>query len=222
MSQQINLYNPLLRKQKKPFSARSIAITLGVLALALCAFYAVAVLQTRQAETLARDYRQQVATQRDQLVKLTQQLSPKSRSQALEAEVARLESEAKARQSVLDALSTGELGNTAGFSEFFAAFARQALPGIWLTGLVIGDSGNELQVNGRALRPDLVPTYLKALNGEPVMRGRRVTEMKLAAKSAPPPAPGAKPQPGPERFIEFTLTAPRSLPDAPAEKGKKS
>lgn len=222
MSQQINLYNPLLRKQKKPFSARSIAITLGVLALALGAFYAVAVVQTRQAETLARDYRQQVASQRDQLVKLTKQLSPQSRSQALEAEVARLESEVQARQAVLGALSTGELGNTAGFSEFFAAFARRTLPGIWLTGVVLGDSGNDLQVSGRALRPDLVPTYLKALNGEPAMRGRRVTEMKLAAKTLPPPAPGAKAQPGPERFIEFTLTAPRRLPDVPAEKGKKS
>ena len=221
MSQQINLYNPLLRKQEKHFSARSIAVGLVLLLVGVCGFYALAMVQARKAESLARESRAQVTMQREQLVKLTKQLAPQSRSQALEADVARLEAEVKARQVVLAALSTGELGNTGGFSEFFAAFARRALPGVWLTGLVIGESGNELQVIGRASRPDLVPTYLKALNGEPIMRGRRVTEMKLAAKSLPAPAPGAKPQSGPERFIEFTLTAPRRLADAPPEKGAK-
>jgi hypothetical protein len=221
MGQQINLYNPLLRPQRKSFSARSIAMTLGFLAVGLCGIYAFALVQARKAESIARDYSQQVAAQREELMKLTQQLAPRSRSQALEADVARLESEVKARQSVLGALRTGELGNTAGFSEFLAALARQALPGTWLTGLVIGDSGNELQVSGRALRPDLVPSYLKALSKEPMMRGRRVTEMKLAAKSTPPPAPGTKPAPGPERYVEFTLTAPLRLADAPAAKGTK-
>jgi hypothetical protein len=55
------------------------------------------------------------------------------------------------------------------------------------------------------------------LNQEPMMRGRRVTEMKLAAKSAPR-ASGAAEQKGPERFVEFTLTAPLRLAEAPAPK----
>lgn len=221
MSQQINLYNPLFLKQEKHFSARSIAIALGVLVVGLGAFYTYALVQLRAAERAARDYTVQVASQRDQLMKLTAKLSPQARSKALEAEVARLEGEVKARQTVLAALGTGELGNTAGFSEFFAALARQVVPGVWLTGLVIGDSGNELLVQGRALRPDLVPTYLKALSSELMMRGRRVTEMKLAAKSLPPEKSTEKGARGPERFVEFTLTAPLRLADPPAEKGTK-
>src|SRR5688572_31720282 len=147
MAQQINLYNPLFLKQEKHFSARSIGIALGAIALGLCAFYTYALVQTRAAESAARDYSVQVATQRDQIVKLTAKLAPQARSKALEAEVARLEGEVQARQSVLSALGTGELGNTAGFSEFLAALARQAVPGVWLTGLVIADSGNDLQVH---------------------------------------------------------------------------
>ncbi len=217
MSQQINLYNPIFLKQEKHFSARTILQALALIVVGLGAFYAYALVQTRAAERVVRDQREQVAAQRDQLVKLGPKFSPEGRSKALESEVARLEAEVKARQSVLGSLSTGELGNTTGFSEFLAALGRRAVPGVWLTGLNIGESGNDLQVSGRALRPELVPAYLKALNEEPMMRGRRITEMKLAAKAAAPPAGqggAAKTPPGPQRFVEFAVTAPLRVSDA--------
>jgi hypothetical protein len=222
MSQQINLYNPIFLKQEKHFSARTIAQALGLIVAGLGAFYAYALVQTLAAERVAGQQREQVALQRDQLIKLGPKFSPEGRSKALESEVARLEGEVKTRSSVLAAFSAGELGNTKGFSEFLAALGRQAVPGVWLTGLNIGESGNELQVSGRALRPELVPAYLKALNGEPMMRGRQVTEMKLAAKTvAPAPGKGgtAKPAPAPQRFVEFTVSAPLSVSDTP--KGAK-
>jgi hypothetical protein len=209
MSQQINLYDPIFLKKEKHFSARTIAQALGVMAVALVAFYVYALVQTRAAERGVGELGNQVAAQRDQLVQLTPKLSPEGRSRALEAEVARLEAEVAARQTMLALLGTGQLGNTTGFSEFLAALGRQAVPGVWLTGLSIGESGNDFQVHGRALRPELVPAYLQALNSEPMMRGRQVTEMKLAAKSAPP-----------RQFVEFTVTAPQRLADtAPAAKG---
>jgi hypothetical protein len=222
MSQQINLYNPIFLKQEKHFSARTIVQAIGVIVIALGAFYAYALVQTRAAESVTHEQRDRVAAQRDQLVKLGPQLSPEGRSKALEAEVARLEAEVKARQSVLAALGTGELGNTAGFSEFLAALGRRAVPGVWLTGLNVGESGNDLRLSGRALRPELVPAYLKALSEEPMMRGRRVTEMKLAAKVAalpPAPAGSATSAAPPRRYIEFTVNAPLRMPDVP--KGAK-
>jgi len=222
VSQQINLYNPIFLKQEKHFSARTMVQALGVIALGLIAVYAYALIQSRAGERTVQQYREQVATQRDQLVKLGAQLSSQGQSKALQAEIARLEAEIKSSQATLDALGTTELGSTAGFSDFLAAFGRQALAGVWLTGISIGESGNELVVHGRALRPELVPAYLRALNKEPMMRGRRVTEMKLAAKSAAPAAGGAagKARPAePERFVEFTLTAPLRIAEAPPAKG---
>ena len=218
MSQQINLYDPSFRKQEKQFSARMIGQALGVVVLGLAALYSYALVQTRSAEQLARDAIAQVGAQRDQLAKLAPQAVPRGPSKVLESEVARLEGEVKARQTVLAALGTGELGNVSGFSEFLAALGRQTLPGVWLTGLDIGESGNDLRVRGRALRPDLVPAYLSALNKEPMMQGRRVTEFKLSAQTAKPAAPGAaeKPASGPERFVEFTLIAPVRISEAPA------
>lgn len=222
MSQQINLYNPIFLKHEKHFSARTIGQALALIVVGLAAFYVYALVQTRAAERVTREQREQVAAQRDQLVKLGPKFSPEGRSKTLESEVARLEGDVKARNSILASLSSGELGNTTGFSEFLAAFGRQALPGIWLTGLNIGESGNDLQLSGRALRPELVPAYLKALSDEPMMRGRRVTEMKLAAKAAAAPAAQggtAKGAPGPLRFVEFTVSVPLRVSDTP--KGAK-
>jgi hypothetical protein len=208
MSQQINLYNPLFLQKQKHFSARTMAQALGVVVLGAVALFAFSLLQTRSAERLAAQYRDQVARERDQLMKLGGQLSSPARSKALQAQSDQLEAEVKLRQATLQALSTGELGNTAGFSEFLAALGRQSLAGVWLTRIRVDDAGNGLAVEGRALRPELLPVYLKGLSREPMMRGRRVTEMKLvAAKGAA--APGELPA-----FVDFSLAAPLELREA--------
>lgn len=216
MSQQINLYNPIFLKQEKHFSARTMAQALGVIALALVALSGYALLQGRQAAQTAQQQRQQLAAQRDQMLKLATQLGSQGVSKTLEAQVARAEAEVKARQSTLDALQTGELGNTSGFSDFLAAFGRQALAGVWLTGFTIADAGNELMVNGRALEADLVPGYLRALNHEAIMRGRRVVDLRLAAKSGPPPA-ADKGRGEPSRYVEFSFVAPLQVRPAAAK-----
>jgi hypothetical protein len=217
VSQQINLYHPVFLKQEKPFSARTIGLALSAVVIGLVVISAYAFLQARGVANLAQESQRQLVLERARLVQATK-VNPQARSKALEAEVLRLEGEVRARQEVMNALGAGELGNAKGFSEFMAALGRQAMPGVWLTGLKIGEAGNDLEVRGRALRPDLVPAYLKALNSEPMMRGRRVTEMKLVAKSAAPvaAAPGvpAKTAEGPERFVEFTLSAPLRMADA--------
>jgi len=205
MSQQINLYNPLFLKQERHFSARTMAQALGIVAAAVVALYAYALFETRSAERAAVQERAQLSAQRDQLLKLSAQLARKGANKALEAEVTRVDNEVKAKQATLDALNTGELGNTSGFSDFFAAFGRQAVPGVWLTGFTISEAGAELVVNGRALQAELVPGYLRALNNEPMMRGRRVAEMKLVARREPEAAVKAG---RPEQYVEFTLVAP--------------
>lgn len=201
MSQQINLYDAAFEKKEKPFSLRAMSVSLALVAAGVVSLYGYAALQTRSAERTAAQLGEQLKVQREQLAQLAK-LPVRMPSRALEAEIAKLGAEVKARQTSLQALGTGELGNAAGFSEFLAALGRQAVPGIWLTSVTIGDSGNELLVQGRALRADLMPAFLRALNKEPVMRGRRVTELKLAAR-------GDEKKQSP--FIEFSLSAPLQL-----------
>jgi hypothetical protein len=213
MSQQVNLFNPLFLRKEKYFSARAMAQALGLIALGIVLLYAFALYQGRSLARTAAEYARQVSTQRDQLV----QLAGKGRSKLLEAEVARLGVEVKARRALVETLQGGELGDTEGFSRYFAAFGRRPVQGVWLTGFSIGDSGNELKIRGRALFPDLVPAYLKVLNEEAVMRGRQVTDLKLVARDeslARRGAAGAAPAAGPERYVEFDLSAPFKLVEA--------
>lgn len=216
MSQQINLYNPIFLKKEKHFSARTMLQALGLIAIGITALCAYAVVESRAAERTARHYNDQLAAQRAQMVQLVAQLAGQGRNKALEAEIARLQREVATRESTLGALGRGELGNTAGFSDFFAAFGRRAIAGVWLTAVTVGDSGNELFVQGRALKPELVPAYLSSLSKEGMMQGRRVIELRLAARGGSPAAKGAAATP--ERFVEFTFTAPMRLPEPPAEK----
>lgn len=226
MSQQINLYNPLFLKKEKLFSARTMSQALGLVVLGLVGIYAYSAVQAREAERLAKEYTAQVATQREQMVALGSRSSANVRSKTLETEVARLESAVKVRQGLLDTLTTGQLGNSEGISRYFAAFGRQATPGVWLTGFAIGEGGNDLRVNGRVLHPDLVPVYLRALNREAVMRGRQITELKLSAKDAAPPAAAPPagsalaPRAEPVRFVDFSIMAPLRVPEPEKDQPK--
>ena len=216
MSQQINLFNPLFLRKEKYFSSRTMLQSLGLIALGLIGLYAYAFVQTRGAEALAADYGKELASQREQFVSLSGQ----GRSKLLEAEVARLDADLRMRRGTLDILRGGELGNTEGFSRYFAAFGRHAMRGVWLTGFSVGEGGNDLRIRGRVLHADLVPAYLKALNEEDVMRGRLVTELRLLAKdeaAARGAAPGSSAEP--ERFIEFDLSAPLRAADLSAKGG---
>ena len=210
MSQQINLYNPLFLRKEKYFSTLTMLQSLGLIALGLVALYGYALYQTRDLARVAGGYAQQLAAQREQLVKLSAQ----GGSKLLESEVARLEAELAARRGMLAALQTGELGNTDGFSRYFAAFGRHAMRGVWLTGFSVGESGNELRIRGRVLHADLFPAYLQALNREDVMRGRQVTELKLVARDESAGRPAAGGNAEPQRFVEFDLAAPLRVADA--------
>lgn len=224
MSQQINLLQARFRKQRRSFSARHLPHAL-ILVLAGCGVvYGYAVLKTRELEALARQASAAVAAQRQQVVELGKGFPTQGPSKVLESEVERLEAERRRRQQLLGALSTGELGNTTGFSEVLAALGRRNLPGVWLVGVSIADAGRVLEVQGRALGAEMVPAYLGSLGAESMMQRRRVTELKLAARSQPPQngAP-AKPR-APERFVEFAFSAPLAgaepAPRPPATGGK--
>lgn len=229
MAQQINLYNPIFLKQKRYFSAATMAQALGLVAAGTLAVYGYAVNQARTLTRLAADTDRQVVQQREQLLKLGAEMSPQGRSLAQD-EIDRATAQVAQRRALLETMRGGALGNTEGFSPYLTAFARQTMPGVWLTGLRLGGGVDEVAVSGRALKAELVPAYIRALSAEPALRGRSITDLKLAArepaKSAGTPATTAprKTAPAPERYVEFDLVAPRQVAtnagggDAPAER----
>lgn len=232
MAQQINLFNPIFLQKKKHFSAVTMLQALGLLLAGILVFYGYAMFETRNLTRVADDSRKQLQAQSEQVAKYTREFSPGGRSKALADELARTTAQLRQREELMALLHTGALGNTEGFARYLSALARQTMAGVWLTGFSIGGDETDLQLGGRVLRADLVPAYVRALNHEEVMRGRRIAEMRLTAREEREPAPTAAPgalaatgkapaQPAlPLRYVEFSISAVRGAAPAPGADAK--
>jgi Fimbrial assembly protein (PilN) len=218
MSQQINLFNPIFRKRGFSYtSATAMLYGIGIV-LALAALgavyedYQLRALQT-QAQADDQAYRETTALHDKLAGELQTQQKPNA---AIEAELAELDARLQGRQEIIDTLKSGAVGNSDGFSDYMRAFSRQSINGLWLTGFDI--AGNELALQGRTLSADLVASYLKQLNREKVLQGRRFAAMRI---SQPPPEPAQKAgqdakeqKPAPPRFLEFSIST-LALPEDP-------
>ncbi|HEV2610410.1 MAG TPA: PilN domain-containing protein [Noviherbaspirillum sp.] len=191
MSQQINLFNPIFLKQKKHFSAVTMAQALGMILLGSCLLagytnYRVSGL-AREAEATST----QLASVKSTLSKIDAQFGPRQKSGTLEAQVKVAESEVAVLQKVADILRKGEFGNENGYSEYMRAFARQSLSGVWLTGFTISGAGSEITLQGRALQAELVPAYITRLKREPSLQGKTFAVLEMQSPIIEVPAGGA-------------------------------
>jgi Tfp pilus assembly protein PilN len=204
MSQQINLFNPIFLKQKKIFSARTMAQALGIIVLGLCVLTGLAAWQVYR---LSRDIATSEARFRAEEARMNEAraaLSQRKASAAMEQEVRALEQEVALREAVLRLMEGNALGEVTGAGVYLRALARQHLQGLWLTAVEL--EGGELNLAGRALSAELVPEYLRRLGEEEVLRGRRFATFQMER-------PVATDKEAP-RYIEFVLRSrpPREAP----------
>jgi hypothetical protein len=201
VTQQINLFNPALREKRSPLVFRS-AVTGWAAAAALLALWAAWVgHESRSLQAQETAAAAQLESERAELNRLTAQAATRQRDPQIAAELTRLEAQVRDRHEVMDYLKAGELGDTRGFSEHFKALARQSFDGLWLTGLHIASSGNDMTLEGRALRAEHVPGYLKRLNGESIMQGHPFSELVIER----PKADEADPRTALPAFVEFRI-----------------
>jgi hypothetical protein len=213
VSQQINLYNPIFLKQKKHFSALAMVQALGGIMLGMLAFYAYAHYEVGKMGAGVEETAKRLQIEQTRLTKVAAEFSPGKDTQLLESQAVQLESELAARQKVLAVLQGGELGNTVGFSEYLRAYARQALDGLWLTGFTIHGAGNSMTLDGRVVKADLVPAYIRRLDQEKIMQGKAFASMEIslpktegaAARGATAKGATAISAPSLPGFVEFRL-----------------
>jgi len=210
--QQINLFNPAFLDQRGRLTLKTALMGWLAVALLSVAFAGYAGMRNRQLTQQERELAAKVTAAQAEMQRLAGQVTNRKQDPLITADIARLESEIKGRDEVMAVLKGGALGDTRGFSEHLRAFARQSFEGVWLTGLHIAASGQDVAVEGRALRADQVPGYLRRLNSESVMQGHPFSELLMQAPT-PDPADNSGRRPP---YIEFRL-ATRS--ETPAAKG---
>ena len=201
MSQQINLYNPLLLQQQKLFSFNTMAQALGLILLGSLLFYAYAWYATSSLKQQDEEVRRLHASSLARLQQLSAAAGERAASKMLQDEVARMEAHLGARQSVVALLESGELGNKQGFSEYFRALSRQTTEGVWLTSFEVTGAG-EVAISGRSLRPELVPAFISRLKRETAMAGKTFDTLEMRL---PEPAPAADGKPAQAAYVEFNL-----------------
>jgi Tfp pilus assembly protein PilN len=122
-----------------------------------------------------------------------------------------LEQTLASQSQTLEALKAGAFGRSEGYSGTLRALARVSVDGVWLTRVDFAAGSGELSLSGRAMRAELVPTYLQRLRADQVLRAQSFALLELNRPVPQAPAAGKPPAPA---FVEFTLSSGAEPPRA--------
>ncbi len=179
MRQQINLYQPALFEKKEPFSAVLMLAIVGVvvvlaLLVGALSLWRVSVLESRLALSQSR---QAEALQRiDEYQRL---YPPRTADPVLARKVEKMMGDRQARLALLQLLTSGQQGNSLGFSGHLEGLAREDLSTVWLRRIRLSAGGHNLLLEGSTTRAADVPLYLQGLNRQQDYAGREFNHLQL-------------------------------------------
>jgi Tfp pilus assembly protein PilN len=179
VSQQINLYSPIFRKQPKVFSALTMAQAFALIVLVVAVFAYSISLQTSVLEIRAAESGRQLKSELERLKAYGAGASPAERAKALADRKKALEASLASHTQGLAAFDSGALGRAEGYSALLRALARTSMEGVWLTRIQFAEAGGELSITGRATRAELVPAYLERLRSQEALRGQEFSRLEI-------------------------------------------
>jgi hypothetical protein len=168
--QQVNLYQPILRKQEKVFSAKTLLQANLLVVVGLGLIYVYTLMQTQG----LKQQLEQAAQQRDaQLIRnaeLLRQYPPKNKDTTLAARIEAASLALQNKRSLLGSVEELGLDSSVQFSQHLTALARQDIPTLWLRHIHL-QYGRQVALQGSALKAEDVPVYLQRLSDEEVFSG---------------------------------------------------
>lgn len=180
MSQQINLLNPALIRQKVYLTLSSLVACLVIILILmlLANIYEARRLSAINAHRtqLAEELQVSKEQVKQKALKHTVGMSDKT----LAPLIVELEQKLKVREEILDVIKHASTSSNSGFSLTMRALARQKLDGLWLTGFDIDTRLDSLTIKGRALQPELVPQYIEKLRAESAFQGKSFAALNIS------------------------------------------
>ena len=131
MSQQINLLNPALIKQKDLLNTNIIAMTLGLLLLVMVAYYGFAQRQLSLLTIQSSQVAEQLTLTQAQLKQAATLHAPHELNKALQDQIVQLEQKEKVQQQVLQTVNLSSATPDKGYAALMRVFAKQNLEGVW-------------------------------------------------------------------------------------------
>ncbi len=173
INQQVNLFQPIFRIERKLLSFRVLQQGIGVVFLLLVLMFGWSWMQTSQMQTDVAQIQKRLNSRTAAMAELKINLASMKTDTAPMQELDRLEQELTARQKVVSAITRVRETYTRGVSGYLESFSRQTPEGIWLTSFSVQAGGDGLVIRGSSLKPNLVPAFLQKLSDESIMAGTR-------------------------------------------------
>ena len=184
MSQQINLLNPSLIKQKNLLNPNTIVITLGILLLLMLGYYVYAEKQLSLLKTQRSQLAEELLSSQARLKQTVLLHTPHGVNKALIEEISKLERKETMQQQILQTVNQSTATPEKGYAALMRAFAKQSLDGLWLTSFSFDSRAQQLNISGRTLRGDLVPEYIARLRREPALKGKLFSALNMQLPKA--------------------------------------
>jgi hypothetical protein len=204
VSQQINLFNPAFEKRKQALSALGLLQGLGLVLAASAAVVWFGARQVAALERTAADAKVVLDAREAKRADVFARFPVPGKDPLIAGALGQAEADRSALLEAEQILQGGALGNTHGYADYFRAFARARVNGLWLTGASIAGAGKEIEIGlqGRVVQADLLPQYISALSRESALQGKSFARLDMATAQLPAQAAVSAPAP---RFIEFSL-----------------
>jgi len=165
MHQQINLFQPVFRRQQKVFSATTLAQIAGAVAILLLLLIGHASWTLANMTDTADSLQQQYDHLQQQIGVLEETLRTPD-TEALDNKIEQLQTRIEERKELLARFDELSIKNQSGFHAYFLALAEQHINGLWLEGVSMDGNAN-IEIRGSTLDARLVPTYLQRLANQP-------------------------------------------------------
>jgi len=202
VSQQVNLYQPIFRKEEKKFSTVAMLQAVGIVALGIVLMYGYSWWHINSLKEELRQAQKNQAAATKRLAEVTEKFGRRGTGASLDEEIVRLEREVVAKQRMQEILQRGVFSNTHGFSDYLVSLARQHVPGVWLTGFDITGAAEQLSLSGRCTDPELVPRYMQRLSSEKNLTG---LEFRVFQMNRPAPDPKEANKEANTQYVEFQV-----------------
>jgi hypothetical protein len=209
MMQQINLYQPIFRKEQKIFSARTLLIGNLLVLIGLVALYGLTFWQGESLQQQLSQTQQQRDDNNKRIAQLSAQYPQKVRDPQLAIQISQARERLAFLQEVTATLSSQANGIGGGFSEHLAGLSRQDISGLWLEQITILRGGSELRLRGSTTQSERVPYYIQQLSREDIFQGTSFHRLSIERPAVDKATATTRPQP---EVIHFTLeTALKSI-----------
>ncbi len=183
MMQQINLYQPIFRKEQKIFSARTLLIGNLLVLLGLFALYGATFWQGQSLQRQLDQTIEQRNDSRNHLVEMQKAYPEKKRDPQLAERIKSIKARINFLTGISTTLASKGSGSEEGFSKYLAGLSRQDISQLWLNQITILNGGNEIKLYGLTTQSAHVPHYIQRLSHEPVFKGTAFHRLSIIRQS---------------------------------------